>query len=123
LSYAEEDAPFVKKLRDFLAGRKYAYWDYSESDRDYHIQLSSELERVIAEAAATLSILSPDWKASKWAMKEYFFSEETGVPVFLLRVKLVPPTLAIAGLPYIDFVSDEETGFHKLAAELSRAGL
>ena len=98
VSYAEEDALFAHELRQFLGDQGYAYWDYSESDRNYHTELANELEQVILEASATLSVLSPEWKQSKWAMREYLFSEEAHVPVFLLRVKEVPPTLAIAGL-------------------------
>lgn len=123
LSYAEEDADFVERLKGFLKEHKYAYWDYEESDRDYHGQLFLELEGVISEAAATLSILSEAWKRSKWAVKEYFFSEEIGTPVFLLRAKELGPTLAIAGVPYIDFVSDIGTGFAKLDRELKRKRL
>ncbi|HEY6890188.1 MAG TPA: toll/interleukin-1 receptor domain-containing protein, partial [Solirubrobacter sp.] len=81
LSYADADAAFARGLREFLAGRGYAYWDYNESPRNYHTQLSDELETVIMEAAATLSILSPDWKRSRWAIKEFHFSEEVKVPV------------------------------------------
>ena len=123
LSYAEEDAPFARELRGFLADRRYGYWDYSESDRNYHTGLANELEEVILQAKATLSLLSPEWKRSTWAMKEYVFSEEVSVPVFLLRVKEVPPTLAIAGIPYIDFVRDATAGFEHLHRELARAGL
>jgi hypothetical protein len=123
LSYAEEDAPFAQELRRFLAERGYGYWDYSESDRNYHTGLANELEDVILQARATLSLLSPGWKRSTWTMKEYFFSEEVSIPVFLLRVKEVPPTLAIAGIPYIDFVRDRTEGFKHLDRELARAGL
>ncbi len=123
LSYAEEDSAFADDLRRFLGGRGYAYWDYSESDRNYHTGFAIELEQVISQAAATLSLLSPEWKRSTWAMKEHFFSDEMRVPVFLLRVKEVPPTLAIAGLPYIDFVLDPSEGFKHLDRELARAWL
>ncbi|HEX8034474.1 MAG TPA: toll/interleukin-1 receptor domain-containing protein, partial [Ktedonobacterales bacterium] len=54
ISYAEEDSEFVAGLRDFLRGRGYGYWDYQESDRDYHKQFSLELEEIIQGAAATL---------------------------------------------------------------------
>ena len=70
ISYAEQDSEFVSSLRGFLKDRGYAYWDYQESDRDYHKQFSLELEEIIQGAAATLSILSPNWKLSKWAPKE-----------------------------------------------------
>jgi hypothetical protein len=123
LSYAEEDADFVEKLKVFLRKRGYAYWDWNESDRDYHTSLVLELEGIITEAAATLSILSPAWKKSKWTIKEYFFSDEAGIQVFLLKAKEVGPSLAVAGEHFIDFVKDPEIGFERLNHELSRKGL
>ena len=123
LSYAEEDSEFLIKLRRFLEDHRYAYWDYEESDRDYQAQLFLELEGVISEATATLSILSPSWKRSQWAIKEYLFSEEINTPVFLLKAKELGPTLVIAGIPYIDFTKDTQRGFEKLARELQRKSL
>jgi len=123
ISYAEEDADFVEKLRKFLKEYGYAYWDYKESDRDYHNQLFLELEGVIIEASATLSILSEAWKRSMWAIKEFFFSEEVGTPVFLIKAKKLGPTLAIAGMLYIDFTENMEAGFQKLNKELKRKNL
>jgi hypothetical protein len=123
LSYAEEDAEFVGKLRGFLKEHGYGYWDYSENDRDYHTHLSLELEGIIRGAAATVSVLSPAWRKSKWTIKEYFFSEEVEVPVFLVRAGAIGPTLAISGIPYIDFVGDHERGFQMLHTELQRKGL
>ena len=123
ISYAETDLDFVEKLRSFLAANGYGYWDYNESERDYHSQLFLELEAVILNAAATLSVLSPAWKQSIWSVKEYLFSDEVGTPVFLLRAKELGPTLVIAGMPYIDFVVDPARGFDKLERELERKGL
>jgi hypothetical protein len=123
LSYAEEDSEFLAELRGFLKEHKYGYWDYEESDRDYHSQLFLELEGVIREATATLSILSPAWKRSNWTVKEYLFSEEVKTPVFLLKVRELGPTLVIAGVPYIDFLKDRKKGFEKLAHELKRKGI
>jgi hypothetical protein len=123
ISYAEEDADFVAELKGFLAARNYAYWDYDESARNYHTQFFRELEGVIQEAVATLSVLSEAWKLSRWTIREYFFSEDAGIPVFLLRAKPLGPTLAIAGTPYIDFVGDRARGFEKLEKELRRKGL
>lgn len=123
LSYAEEDADFSRELKEFLKGRGYAYWDYEESDRDYQSQLFLELEGVIIEAVATLSILSESWKRSEWTVKEFFFSGEVGTPVFLLKAKEMSPTLAIAGLKYIDFTQSREKGFTKLEKELKRKRL
>ena len=70
-----------------------------------------------------VSVLSPAWKKSKWTLKEYSFAEEIGVPVFLLKAKIMGPALAIAGIPFIDFVEDEHKGFQKLDRELTRKGL
>lgn len=123
ISYAEEDTDFVEKLRNFLAGKGYGYWDYQASDRNFHTQLFLELEEVIQNAAATLSVLSPDWKKSAWAAKEYLFSEEVGTPVFLLMARAIGPTLVTAGVPYIDFTHSEATGFERLDRELRRKGL
>lgn len=123
VSYAEEDSSFVGHLREFLGERGFGYWDYQESDRDYHSQLFIELEDVIKSAVATLSILSPDWKRSKWATKEYIFSEEVHTPVFLLKVRETGPMIVTAGIPYIDFTLDQEKGFSRLDHELQRKGL
>ena len=123
LSYAEEDIVFLEELREFLGNHNYAYWDYAESDRDFHIQWTLELESKICDAAATLSILSPSWKQSQWTIKEYLFSEEVDTPVFLLKAKELGPTLVIAGIPYIDFIKNRKIGFNKLAKELQRKGL
>ena len=123
LNYAEEDFDFVIKLREFLKHRKYAYWDYVESKRDYHGQLFLELESAILDSTAVLSVLSEDWKRSKWTVREYVFSEEVRVPIFLLKAKPMGPTLAIAGTPYIDFISSSKRGFDELDRALDRRKL
>jgi hypothetical protein len=123
ISYAEEDTPFVSKLRAFLKERGYGYWDYAESERNYHTHFFNELEEVIMNATATVSVLSPDWKKSKWTAKEYMFSEDVNVPVFLLMAQPMGPTLVTAGIPYIDFTRDETQGFERLDRELRRKGL
>ncbi len=123
ISYTDTDEDFVTQLRSYLAERGYSFWDYESSDRDYHTQLFRELEGIIRESVATLSVLSEAWKESRWTIREYFFSEEVGIPVFLLRAKPISPTLAIAGVPYIDFVADTQRGFEKLDRELKRKGL
>ena len=123
ISYAESDLDFVQPLKAFLKTHGYSYWDYAESDRDYHSQLFLELEGVIREASATLCILSETWKRSQWTVKEFFFSTEVGTPVFLLKAKPLGPTLAIAGLTYIDFTSDGKAAFAKLERELKRKHL
>ncbi len=123
ISYAEENTEFVETLRAFLRERSYGYWDYQDSDRNYHTQLFLELEEVIINAAATISVISPEWKRSSWAAKEFLFSEEVGTPVFLVMARPTPPTLVIAGVPYIDFTQSAEAGFAKLDRELRKKGL
>ncbi|MDX2140483.1 MAG: toll/interleukin-1 receptor domain-containing protein [Chloroflexota bacterium] len=123
ISYADEDSEFVMKMRLFMKDRGFGYWDYQDSDRNYHTQLFLELEEVIRGAAAMISVLSPDWKQSRWAAKEYIFSEDVGVPVFLAMAREMGPTLVIAGIPYIDFTRDMDAGFAKLDKELRKKGL
>ena len=123
ISYAEEDASFIETMREFLRERGYGYWDYQESERNYDMQLFLELEQRIQQAAAVLCILSPDWKRSQWAPKEYLFAKEVQIPTFLLMVREMGPTLVTVGVPYINFVSDITKGFEKLDQELSRKKL
>jgi hypothetical protein len=123
ISYADEDSVFVAQLREFLKTKGYGYWDYQDSDRDYQTLLFLELEGVIQEAVATLSVLSPDWKRSRWAPKEMIFSEDVKTPVFLLMARKMGPTLVTAGITYIDFTKDVEEGFQRLERELQRKGL
>jgi hypothetical protein len=82
-----------------------------------------ELEGVIKDAAGTVSVISPNWKQSKITRKEFYFSEEVGTPVFLLKVRDPGPTLALSGLTFIDFTRDHAKGFAKLDKELKRRGL
>ena len=123
LSYATEDLNFTEEVKDFCARQGYAYWDYRESDRDYHGQLSFELEAVIKEAAVLLCILSPNWRLSDWAVREYNYAIEIKKPVFLLRFGEMGATLLTTGIPYIDFIRDKEEGFSKLARELGKRNL
>jgi hypothetical protein len=120
ISFCDEDASFVSDLREFLKSQEFAYWDYEEGDRNYHIQFFLELESVIDDSIAVLSIISPSWKKSKWSTREYFYSDEIGKPIFLLRAKESKPILATAGQPYIDFVKNPQNGYLKLAKELRK---
>lgn len=120
LSFCEGDSNFVIDLRDFLKSQEFAYWDFEEGERNYHTQFFLELESVIDNSVAVLSIISPEWKKSRWSIREFFYSEEIGKPVLLLRVKIAKPILAIAGLPYIDCVGNKNNGFEKLGRELKK---
>ena len=118
ISFCEEDGSFVEVLREFLKSQEFAYWDFEESDRNYNVQFFHELEDVIHNSEAVLSIISPDWRNSKWSTREFFFAEEIGKPIVLLMSKSTKPTLAISGHPYIDFTADQTKGFSKLEREL-----
>ncbi len=120
LSFTEEDSDFVLSLRDFLKSQKFAYWDFEEGERNYNTHFFMELESVINESVAVLSVISPHWKKSKWSIREYFYAEEIGKPVLLLRARITNPILAIAGLPFIDFVQKNNKGFEKLGKELKK---
>ncbi len=122
LSYCAEDTPFMTEVKEYLNRKGYPYWEYQESSRDYHTNLNMELEDVMRGAKLTLAILSPDWKKSEWTMKELAFSKEIGTPVLLLRFKDMGPTLAVSGIPYIDFVDDREKGYASLDKELKIKG-
>jgi hypothetical protein len=118
-SYAGEDSEFVGELKTFLKKQSCRYWDFRESERDYQADYSLELESLIRNAAGTLSVISPEWKRSPTALQELHFSREIGTPVFLLRIRNPGPTLAIAGMTHIDFVSKRREEFARLDAEMN----
>lgn len=123
ISYADEDAQFVDELKSFLVKHEYAYWDFHESERNYDVDYTLELESVIKDAAGTLSVISPNWKQSQISMQEFHFSRDVGTPVFLLKVGEPGPTLTLSGLTYIDFTRERDKGFSRLSKELKRKGL
>jgi hypothetical protein len=123
LSYAEEDDSYADELKVFLKHNQFAYWDYQSSERNYHSQFFLELESVIEDARATLSVITSYWKTSVWATREYFFSEEIGTPVYLLKFQPTKPILAISGQHYFDFFTNKPTAFTRLSNELKRKGL
>ena len=91
ISYASEDEAFVEELKAHMKGRGYTYWDFRESQRNYQVDYTIELEGVISDAEATLSVVSPDWKKSPTSLQELHFSKEVRKPVFLLRVRDLGP--------------------------------
>lgn len=123
ISYATQDHEFILELKTHMKDRGYTYWDFRESSRDYQVDYTIELEGVIADAEATLSVISPDWKKSSTSLQELHFSKEVHTPVFLLRIKDPGPTLALAGLTFIDFTGLRTKAFENLDAELVKFGL
>lgn len=123
ISYSATDRSFLEELKEFLKERKYGYWDFHESKRNYQSQFHLELESIIIDSKAILCIVTPAWKASRWAPREYLFAEDIRNPIFLLRAETLEPTLLIAGSSYIDFVTDKKWAFEELGRELTLAGL
>jgi TIR domain len=85
LSYVEEDADFLAKLRGFFGERGYAYWEFESSDRDYQKRIDLELEGVISSAVATVSVLSEAWKASTWSCVNCFSRKRSESPSFFSK--------------------------------------
>lgn len=123
ISYAAEDAIFVEELKLYLKGRGYSYWDFRESERNYQVDYTLELEGVITNAEATLCVISPDWKKSPTTLQELHFSKDVHTPVFLLLARAPGPTLALAGMTFIDFTGTHKEGFAKLDGEMKKFGL
>jgi len=123
ISYAVEDADFVEELKAHMKDRGYSFWDFRESQRKYQLDYTIELEGVISNAEATLTVISPEWKKSPTSLQELHFSKEVETPVFLLRLRDLGPTLALAGMTFIDFTNSRRTGFARLDTELSKFGL
>jgi len=123
ISYSVEDRAFLKDLKAFLKEKGYGYWDFHESKRDYQTQFHLELEGIIRDSRAVLCIVTPAWKVSRWAPREYLFTEDIRKPIFLLRAEVLEPTLLIAGSSYIDFIDNREHAFQELDRELAAAGL
>jgi hypothetical protein len=115
----------VQKLKGFLKDRGYAYWDYLESERDYHMELYRELETKIEEATVFLCILSDSWRDTLWTAREYVYAEEAGVPFFIIQAKpLKRATPILLNLQTrIDMATDFEKGLQVLGSELDKKGL
>jgi len=123
ISYSVDDRDFLEELKVFLKRKGYGFWDFHENKRDYQRQFHLELESIIRDSRAVLCIVTPSWKHSRWAPREYLFSEDIRKPIFLLRAKDLEPTLLIAGSSYIDFAGNRSGAFNELERELVAAGL
>jgi hypothetical protein len=123
ISYSIQDIEFVEKFRRFFAKKGYAYWDYQEAPRKYEMPFHLELEEAIQGAKVVVSVVSPAWKLSKWAAREYLFAEDAGKTNFVCIVREVGSTLIYADRTFIEFFTDEDKGFNLLDKALRREGL
>lgn len=123
LSYANEDAGFVDRLKAYLKTRGYSYWDYRETNRDYQSLLNVELERAIKSARATICMVSDHWKRSEWTMNEFEYSRQIGKPTLLLKTQVFEPIARIATHTYIDFTQSFDQGARLLDQALVSFGL
>ncbi len=125
ISYDRSSREFVTRLTEILKQRKYAYWDYSESERDYHNALYKELEEKIENAKAFMSIVTDTWRDSEWPAAEYIYAKEAKVPVFVIAAKKLarPYPIIINQQTRIDMATDFERGALVLEHELDKKGL
>jgi TIR domain len=125
ISYNSDNSDFVIRLKEILKRRKYAYWDYSESERNFHNALYKELEEKIENAKAFMSVVTDSWRESEWPAAEYIYAREAKIPVFvILAQKLTRPfPIIINQQTRIDMASDFERGALVLEHELDKKGL
>lgn len=125
ISYSREDHDFVLQLKEILRNRGYAYWDYSESERDYHSALYKELEQKIEKAAGFMSVVTDSWRDSDWPAAEYIYAREAKVPVFIVQAKKLkrPVPIIINQQTRIDMAEDFAKGAVILERELEKKGL
>ena len=125
ISYSRADSGFVLKLKEILRRRGYAYWDYSESERDYHNALYRELEEKIEGAAAFMSIVTDSWRETEWPAAEYIYSREAKVPIFVIQAKRLtrPMPIILNQQTRIDMSEDFERGAAILEHELDKKKL
>jgi len=125
ISYSRDDSDFIIKLKDILKRRGYAYWDYSESERDFHNALYKELEEKIENAKAFMCIVTDSWRETEWPAAEYIYAREAQVPVFVIQAKKLarPVPIIINQQTRINMVGDFARGARILEHELDKKGL
>ena len=125
LSFVRQDKDIVEPLKKIFRKRGFAYWDYLESDRDYHQALYRELEKKIENAAAFISIVSDSWRETEWTAAEYIYAKEARIPIFVIQAKPLtrPIPIMLNQQTRIDLSSDFEGGLRILGKELEKKGL
>jgi hypothetical protein len=125
ISYSRADSDFIDKLKKILKRRGYAYWDYSESERNYHSALYRELEEKIEGAAAFMAVVTDSWRETEWPASEYSYAREAKVPVFVIQAKRLsqPVPIILTLQTRIDMSIDFERGAEILEHELTKKNL
>ena len=125
ISYSRHDSAFVEQLKGILKRRGYAYWDYSESERDYHGALYRELEEKIEGAAAFMCVVTDAWRESEWPASEYIYAREAKVPVFVIQAGVLsrPVPIILNKQTRIDMATDFAKGSITLEKALDKEGL
>lgn len=125
ISYSRDDSGFVARLKEILRRRGYAYWDYSESERDYHGALYRELEERIENAKAFMCVVTDSWRETEWPAAECIYAKEAKVPIFVIVAgKLSRPVpILINRQTRIDMVRDFTGSASVLERELDKKGL
>jgi len=125
ISYSREDSDFVVSLKEILKKRGYSYWDYSESERDYHGALYKELEEKIENAKAFMCIVTDNWRESEWPAAECVYARESKVPIFVIQAKKLqrPVPIIINLQTRINMEGDFSRGASVLEHELDKKGL
>jgi hypothetical protein len=125
ISYSRPDRPHIDRLKSVLKRRGYAYWDYSESDRNYHSALYRELEEKIERAAAFICLLSDGWRDTEWPAAEYLYAKEANIPIFVIQITKLsrPVPILLNQQTRIDMSGEYEKGVAVLENELEKKGL
>ena len=124
ISHNQTYIDFVEQFKVILKRRGYAYWDYSESERDYHSALYRELEEKIEAAAAFMCVVTDNWRETEWPAAEYIYAKEAKVPVFVIQAKKSsrPVPIILNQQTRIDMATNFERGSAVLEHELDKKG-
>lgn len=100
LSYSNEDAAYVQRLAEFLAGQGLPVW------YDSGIGPGQRFDQIIAQkienSAAVVVIVTPASMRSAWVAREISYAIEKYKPLVLLMLQRCETPLALAGIHYDD---------------------
>ena len=125
ISYSRKDSKYMKAVKDALDEVEISVW----TDEDLMpgtINWDNEIERVMKEAQAIVTILSPEAKNSEWMNRELSYSSVIGLPIFPLLVRgdvkeSIPLQLITHNV--LDARTDMNEGIDKLIELLKGIGI